>query len=205
LGTEELWRRARWTFTEEHYEQVQDKLIYLSGDMKMVPKLKLDNNFWAKEFAKLVKDERPNVIMLDPISNFMEGDDSNASSVMKLFDNIDSMIADNPELNLSFIISHHFKKPPAVNFQDTWDPLDAYNFRGSSKWKDYPDTLVTMCRVGAGSLDANKGWNLKVKLEARKGQLPVSNVFLAVRPETENQVFRLSDDNDRPISRIAVL
>jgi RecA-family ATPase len=202
LGPEELRRRALDTFAPEIWDGIQDKLIYLS----QVPGLKLDNAISFNEFRKLVADTQPNVIMLDPISKFMEGDDSSNAAIAKLFDNLDRLIADNTERDMSIVVSHHFKKPPAENFRAEWDDLDPYNFRGGSKFYDDPDTLVTMARRRAPGIDPEQGWDLKCRLEARRGRLP-ETVHLAVRPETRVPVFLLPEREaaDRPIRRLAVM
>ncbi len=66
------------------------------------------------------------------------------------------------------MMSHHFSKP-VQKPEDARDPLSAYNFRGSSKWFDAPDTLVTAVRLPAKE---NEWWRIKTDWTTRQGESP---------------------------------
>jgi RecA-family ATPase len=114
----------------------------------------------------LIEEVQPNIVILDPASKLMHGDDSSNADVNRFFDAVDNLLDKYSALDLSVIITHHFGKPTKDN---AIEKLSAYNFRGASKWRDDPDTLITAVRDGQKD-PVTKGWNLITRWESRHGQ-----------------------------------
>ena len=99
---------------------------------------------------------QPNILIVDPASKLMTGDDSSNADVNHFFDAIDHLLEEYKSLDMSVIVTHHYGKP----HKDQVDRLNSYNFRGASKWKDDPDTLVTCVRE---EIPGSKSWNLNTR------------------------------------------
>lgn len=123
-----------------------------------------------RHIRHMVEEVRPNVLILDPVSMFYSCDENSSEEIGKVFKNIEGLKQIHPEDEMSVIFSHHFGKPGRG--PDAPDPLDQYNFRGSSKWKDSPDTLCTVVRDGnINGLDW-EAWNLRVRWLTRHESSP---------------------------------
>jgi hypothetical protein len=99
------------------------------------------------ELKALVADLGIDVLMLDPAGRFLANDIS-GPEVAQLFDHLDQLQADFPEL--AYILSHHFAQQPRSD-QDRqgWDELSPENFRGSTRWHGSVDTKVMCARRDA--------------------------------------------------------
>ena len=111
------------------------------------PKLQLDTETGKAYFRQVVGDIKPNVLILDPISFMGNYDENEPRAVGRIFYTLAQFKKIHPASNMSVVISHHFGKPPKGQYAQSHDPLDEYNFRGASKWKDAPDSIITMHRI----------------------------------------------------------
>lgn len=143
-----------------------DRLYIVSKEEAL--DFQLDNTQGLLKAADLIKDVKPNVLVLDPISFMYHGDENKPTDVGMLFYNLAKLKEKGHAEELSIIFSHHFGKPPRGPFAKDWDPLDDYNFRGASKWKDGGDTLITMKR-GAKLRETPEAWALKMRFTTRHG------------------------------------
>jgi RecA-family ATPase len=128
------------------------------------------------------------VLVLDPASRFLRGDENSNTDVGRFIRGVDQLMNKFVGRGLAVVLTHHFGKPPQDN-QD-YNPFDAYNFRGASKWRDAPDTKVT-CQRGK-QLNDNE-WIVKTRWETRHAISP-GTVDLVVGPRAwargqENSTF----------------
>jgi hypothetical protein len=136
----------------------------------------LDTHSGIDRLADEVTATGAKIVFLDPISRCMMGDENSNTDVNRLFVNLDRILADFPDL--SFVLTHHFGKPPRGADADDYDPFSPYNFRGASKWFDAPDTLVTFQRQPAGG--PTEWWRLRTGWQFRHAPEPEENLVLAV-------------------------
>lgn len=173
LGEFGLKARADSIWTEEEIERLgrrADNLWYVSK----VPELKLDNPAGRRLLHQMCEDIKPEVLILDPIGRMHGYDENNAQEVAKLFSHLDELQKANAARNMALVISHHMGKPKSE--RDHVDPLDPYEFRGSSKFFDNPDTLVTIQRYSELP-KAHEAWTLRVRFTLRHGESPDDMVF----------------------------
>lgn len=164
IGERGLQSRASAVFKGMDVE----RLHYVSHD----PVYKLDRASGVQRFIADIESFAPNILMLDPISKFHSCDENDATMIGKVLEQLDILIERfRPELNLSVILSHHFGKPKMDQYGRVIDPLNPYNFRGSSKWYDDADCLVTFYRP-PGLVVGKHGWPLVSRWESRHGEMP---------------------------------
>lgn len=145
LGPITLKRRLHKVFDAVPRDEWADYLFYESKR----PELSLDDPEGQQYFADMIAETKPNVLILDPISMMHAYDENSSTDIAKLFRTLEFFKQINPEQEMAVILSHHFKKPqlgkdgaPA----SALDRLCPYQFAGSRKWKDTPDTICTMYR-----------------------------------------------------------
>lgn len=85
---------------------------------------------------------KPHVLFLDPIGKLHAGDENDASSMNQLFLTLEAIRGEHVEREMAIVFSHHFGKL-ASSKDSGREPLDPYNFRGSTRWYDDPDTILT--------------------------------------------------------------
>lgn len=113
-----------------------------------VPEMELDRPQGRKMLEDCVESCEARVVVIDPVSQTMWGDDSSNRDVRALFHETDILLKKFESEGLSIVFCHHFGKPPRRRDDKAdHDPGDKYNFRGASKWVDAPDTLVTCTRT----------------------------------------------------------
>lgn len=145
LGPQTFQERAKKVFEPIPRNIWEDFLFYESKR----PELQLDSPEGRRYIKDMILDVRPNVLILDPISMMHGYNEDSAQDIAELFLTLEKFKKINPQDEMAVILSHHFKKPmigPNGNVPPGFDRLSPYNFRGSSKWKDTPDTICTMFR-----------------------------------------------------------
>jgi RecA-family ATPase len=139
------------------------------------PELKLDTAL--DKIRRQIDEIQPNVLILDPISNFHSGNENAAQEVEYLINQIKILLREYRELDLSIVFTHHFGKPPAAQFADDVDRLSPYTFRGSSKWYDAVDTAHTIIKTKTFNRKDNRGnsyisWAMKNRYTLRANECP---------------------------------
>ena len=139
------------------------------------PELKLDSAL--DKIRKQLDQIQPNVLILDPISNFHSGNENAAQEVEYLINQIKILLREYRELDLSVVFTHHFGKPPAAQFAADVDRLSPYTFRGSSKWYDAVDTAHTIVKTKTFNRKDDKGnqflsWQMKNRFTLRASECP---------------------------------
>lgn len=167
IGPWGLQKRARSLLAGEDKDLLRENFHGIS----QVRGLKFDDPDSPKTVAEWVHKVGAQVLFLDPIGKLHGYDENDASQIARLFHKLEEVLEYCKDLHLSLVFSHHFGKPirdPRVKLDD--DQLfSPYNFRGSGRWYDNPDTLVTCNRIPGDELKAHKWWYVKSKWETRQG------------------------------------
>lgn len=190
LGERELQERSSQTFARHKPLQYSENLYYLSK----VPEMQLNEAEGAKYLHEAIGKVEPNIVMLDPISMFHHYDENSNSEIGELFRRLEKIKESYANLDLSFIITHHFRKPST----STWnkpDPLSPYNFSGSQRWFNTPDTRVTFNRTK--NLADGSGWFLESRWIPRMGKQLEDITFLITPNNEEAQVRIHSGGGDK--------
>ena len=175
LGAYGLQARAKKIFAGHPVECLTENLWWSSKH----PEMKFDTPEGRAVIRGLVEDVRPNVLILDPISKFHSSDENSNTEIARLLLNIDHLISDFREQELSVIIAHHFGKP-SRDPRWAWDKLDPYNFRGSSNWYGDMDTLATMQRMPQMAGLKHEAWRIRTRWISRHGEAPVKELIFTV-------------------------
>lgn len=193
VGEYGLQKRVKKVFARENKAVYGNNLWYVSK----VPEMQLDSKEGREILFDLVEDTKPNVLILDPIGRMNSYDENKADQIQQLFTLLEQLIKTFKEQELSIILSHHMSKP-STDPNSLRDPLDPYNFRGSSKLKDCPDTLVTMQKLKYLATP-HKAWEIKVRFETRQDEgLP--DFLMTVNADNDLRVKFKKVYEDRPVS-----
>lgn len=164
LGEYGLQLRAKVLFANEDRSVFGDRLYYASK----IPELQLDSREGRDLLIDLIEQVQPEVLFLDPIGRLHAYDENKSDQIQQLFNHLEELIHIYKDNDMSLVISHHFGKLPG-DPKTSRDPMDPYNFRGSSKFFDDPDTLITMARLK--TLDTkHKAWQIKMHFETRQDE-----------------------------------
>ncbi len=179
LGQETLGERAiRYLGekTEEQRELARRNLMFKTGDAA----LKFDALHMRRAIQDQLDEWQPNILIIDPVSKFMQGSDQQNDDVKSFLEFIDILIERYASTTqMSVIMSHHFKKPSHDFRGAKIDPGSSYNFRGGSKWYDDMDTMITIQRHNI----TDEHWRLECQAETRHGKSP-KPFWLDVQPES---------------------
>lgn len=145
-----------------------------------------DTNQGCKRARDYIEQSGADVVIIDPISMAMLGDENSNRDVGRLYLYLGELRQHFNDRQLSFVISHHFGKPPK-RVDDIYDPLDQKNFRGAIKWWDGCDTAMTVQKLGK---EMSLPRNLRVRLGLRQEASPDD---FTLRIEQDGQVGKLVD------------
>lgn len=127
------------------------------------PQCVLDTDAGAEFLAGIIAQCDANIVVLDPMQDFIQGDENSSTAIGKAFHNIDIIMKHFEDRELSVIMAHHFKK--ADKNSDNYDPLDPENFRGSGRWWAWVDSAM-MCHRTSLSM-SELWWKNKVRWRGR--------------------------------------
>lgn len=182
VGEFGLQKRCTPMLADLDFHRYEDRLWYVTKDVNLM----LDSSAGVAALTRHIEEVQPNVVILDPIGKMFTFDENNNVEVAKLGHALEKLIAKFHHLGLSFILSHHFGKPPKGQSKEDHDPLESYNFRGASKWKDFPDTLITVSR-GDRMATPHQAWRIDMRILPRHAEEP-PDMHLTVN---EKQDFRV--------------
>lgn len=169
-GPRSIKKRGLSMFAGEDPNIYQDRFYVCS--VKNPPQLKNLN-----KFERLVETARPNVIVMDPISFFYDGEENSNPEVNKVFYALNYLKDMYPDDECSIVIAHHFGKPPNNKLaKEGYDYLSEYNFRGASKWKDGADSCITMNRFSELEKDW-EAWRLHMRFLCRHDSSPPESLY----------------------------
>lgn len=183
LGKNELKKRLSHVLARHKFVQYDETLHYLTA----VPDMQLSQQDGVIYLRQEIERVQPQVVILDPISMFHGFDENSNTDIGELFRRIEKIKESVPHLELSFILSHHFKKPSTSNWSKP-DHLNPYNFSGSQRWFNTPDTLVTFHRKT--TLPDKSGWFLDSRWIPRRGK-QLDDITFLVKPEDEDCQVRV--------------
>lgn len=171
LGEGGLQRRARMVFNNA---QLQKDLHYISRN----PDISFSTEAGYEVIGNEIAEFKPNVVILDPIGKLYHGDENSAQEVGLLWQKIDKLLRLGSREQMSIVLSHHFgKRVNGDRNREGHDPLDAYNFRGSSKWFDDVDALITVNRLQNLPGIQHQAWRLQMRFELRHEEVPPEMFF----------------------------
>lgn len=199
LGEYELQKRSEITVQNHIPLTYEETFYYLS----IAPDMQLNQHEGFKYLYECVEKVEPNVVFLDPISMFHGFDENSNSEIGELFRRIEKIKEAFRHKDLAFVLSHHFRKPASSTYGKPSDPLSPYNFSGSQRWFNTPDTLATFTR--GKTLADKSGWFVDSRWIPRKGKQPDDITFL-VKPEDPERQVRIhhgggdrDGGDDRPL------
>lgn len=209
FGQNEFWipEKVRSLYVENEIGEygLQDRVLKSYGDMAAADlenmyyiskedahKMKLDDPLGTDGYGawtSVIRDVAPQVLIIDPIAAFHTSDENDTIAVEKLYARIAQLQAVNPWQAMSVIIVHHTgKQNRAYRPQGMeWDPLDAYNARGSSKFPDRPDSLFTLNKLGPITGVEHKAWELEGRFVCRRSASP-EDFILGVNEKDDGRV-----------------
>ncbi len=196
LGKYGLQKRVKSIFAEERKDVYGKNAYYVSK----VPEMQLDDRDGREMLMKLVEDVKPDILFLDPIGRMNSYDENKSDQIQQLFSHLDYVLKCFEGSGMSLVVSHHFNKP-SNDPQSKRDPLDAYNFRGSSKWFDCPDSLITVNRLK--NLDTKwKSWEVQVRYQLRQDE-GLNDMVFSVNRENDLRVRyeRTLGDEIKPMKK----
>jgi archaellum biogenesis ATPase FlaH len=122
-----------------------------------VSDLLIDEDIGRRRLLNMVEMEKPDIVILDPVSNLMEGDDSSNKDVKGFYQGL-NWVKEKYGHPLTYLLVHHFRKEPAGRYSEDYDPLDPQNFRGASTWVGQAWTAMTMAGNRIGDLARRASW-----------------------------------------------
>ncbi|HPO87332.1 MAG TPA: AAA family ATPase [Candidatus Hydrogenedentes bacterium] len=161
IGKVALQQRVKWRYDTLKTPPPKG-MYYLSRPKQMF----LDTAGGASALAREIEETGAKVVVVDPLSRCMLGQENDAADVGRLFRHLDELLASYEDL--SFVLSHHLGKPPKEDA--LLDEFSPYRLRGSSRFFDCPDAIAI---VHKGML-ASPGelWRLKIGFELRQAASP---------------------------------
>lgn len=129
---------------------------------------------------RTIDDSEPSVLILDPIGRMHHFAENESGGINRLGELLDIIIYRYSKTNLSIIYTHHFRKKPQIQGKDmgNYDPLDIYNFRGSAKWVDDADTIITMTKY-TEHRNPHKWWYIGMRMTLRDDE-GLDDLYLSV-------------------------
>lgn len=181
-----LQKRVKPIFGDVDPERYRDTFFYVSGE----PAVQFSSFEGYETMQRLVDEVQPEVLMLDPIGKMHYANENDNGEINKLLHKMDMLLKSGADRGMSMVFAHHFGKPAAVIQQgdETRDPLDPYNFRGASKWKDDPDVRVTMVQGKLLPLE-HKAWLVETRFLTRQGAGHPDLLFSVNRDANERVMF----------------
>lgn len=165
--------RVKKVFEGVSLQALEDTFWYVSGE----PALQFSSPEGRAGIERLVDEIQPEVLLLDPIGKMHYFDENDNGEISRLMYYLDVLLKRGRSWGMSLVFTHHFGKPsndPRV--RDFVDPLDAYSFRGASKWKDDPDIRVTWTK-GQYLATAWPAWKMTSRWLTRQGEQMADLVF----------------------------
>lgn len=170
---------------------VRDRFMYVSCDYRF--KLDTDEGYAILRYE--IERWKPNVVILDPATKLMVGSDADNECVARFWLATDRLIKEfGEELDLSFAVSHHFRKPDSqARKLGLDDPLDFYNVRGGAKWLDDPSTRVVLYRPDEKKdpvvkATGGEAWTVYMRLRYRSAKSPQDDYKLIVNEKGDGMI-----------------
>jgi hypothetical protein len=133
---------------------------------------KLERQEDLAEIKKWIGDCKPDVLLLDPLSSFEQGEENNSRDRKRTVSILNELKA---TFGLALVVSHHFSSK--VSPDDPLAPKEAGGwFRGHSAFPDAADTLICLHRLPGQRENSNlpksyEDYNL-IEIQTRNGRWP---------------------------------
>lgn len=176
LGDNIFWDRVAPCFEPYRHDEVLWQLFYDNAYFMTRDDYSRHINLSTSSGLEVLMDAldavQPNVLILDPIGKSHGFDENDAGSMNKLFLTLEEIRSRHSERQLSIVFSHHFGKLSSSRDSGR-RPLDPYNFRGSTRWYDDPDTILTARKRREHRISPeHKWWEVEANIECRAGIAP---------------------------------
>jgi KaiC/GvpD/RAD55 family RecA-like ATPase len=165
LGPEALKDRVTCTFEGE--EKALNNIHYLTQRETVIDLSEPDSR---EEIYSTIDQVRPNVVVFDPMEKMHSVEENDATGMGKMFKWFDHLRHDFQDDMLTVVMVHHYRKPPSV--REGYDPLTPHNFRGTGRWFNAPDSIVTFARGHNISGVDTEAWHLEARYTLRKSPSP---------------------------------
>lgn len=147
VGRHGLWERVKGIFDTPP----PHGFVYTTETSELT----LDTEAGRGRLKKLIDTAKPEIVIVDPVSSFMAGSDSDNSNVADFFRTLRWLQEQQPD-PLTFILCHHFRKKPSE--REDWDPLDLENFRGATKWISEAWTILPLADIDRSKRSVKARW-----------------------------------------------
>ena len=153
--------RMRWT-----HNDIKPPPQFWCAPRGTYAPLRVNLTGW-KDLAKMIAETKTQVVILDPASYFIS--DGKNESVRDFYENL-SRIQQEIDPDISFVVVHHFNKPPRGREADGSDPLDPYRFSGAANWINDPSAVMTGNKED--TTDIGIRWYIHARMKLRHGPEP---------------------------------
>jgi len=132
---------------ENNLPSVKSRLYQLKNSMNInvdsimfssMQNIVIDNDFDERVFIEIIKQHKPDVIVLDSLVRFFNGDENSANDMKKLFSVLKKC---NSSYNTSSILLHH------VNKTKKYGRIEKTDIRGSSDITAFPDVILGLNKI----------------------------------------------------------
>ncbi len=190
LGESGLYDRAVKMYSGLDLDLLDRNMKYVSRESV----ISLSTDKGRGIIRRLLDESGARVLMLDPISKFHTFDENEASGASRLIGELDKLRDLYRDRNLAICYSHHSKKPNSDKRAQE-DRLDPYSFRGSSKFFDDQDCILTIIKYKREyqNLNGRKAWKLHVRWNVRHGDMVLPEMILSVNDVDDCRVRYVKD------------
>lgn len=163
-GEANLIRRFQ-QLADGHQETIGPDVYYTSFES-----IKLDNFNGAMKIEELITTYKPDVVVLDSMVRFMDGDEDKASDVRLVFENLKKLLS---RFQVSFFILHHTRKGNGTKTKSLDD------LRGSSDFGAFADAIL-------GVEATEKGFTFRVMANRHVGLMEVVPQEIEVQSDRQS-------------------
>lgn len=164
---------------------LQNNLHVLSNKKE----LRFDTEKGFQHLTDAVELIKPHVLVLDPLGRFIGAADENDNTKMgMILDKLEGLLKAHKEREMSLILSHHSRKP---GLEDTFDPLNPHNMRGSSRFFANPDTILMLARsvkTTKQNAAGTKTWQVKGRFETRQSEGFPGDLIFSINRDNDLRV-----------------
>jgi KaiC/GvpD/RAD55 family RecA-like ATPase len=192
LGPEALKERVVPAFKED--PQALANINYLTQRETVVD---LSDPASREEIYGIIDQLKPNVVIFDPMEKMHSVDENNATEMGRMFKWFDVLRHDFQEQLLTVVMVHHYKKPPSD--KSGYDPLSPHNFRGTGRWFNAPDAIVTFSRGHNISGVPIEAWHLTARYMLRRSASP-GDIRLTMNAEQDFRMRYTGKVDSEPVT-----
>lgn len=190
VGPWGMGERLRSIFADVD-ERIQEEAFKI---ISMPLGLSLSSPDCVQYLKRLCNDLGTDVIVYDPINKVSHFNENDSGDILRLIDAIDT-VADG---RVATVYSQHFGKPLRGKEALDWDKLDHYNFRGSSRFVDDADAILTAWRRKGKLVATHDSWKLEARMTLRHGPSPDDFMFYINEHNDGGVEVRPAEPEEKP-------